>query len=87
MNPITRKSALTIIVLPALAMALGGRSIADEKIAKSQVNYRNEPNGDAQCSACRYFQPGKDSKSMGTCQIVDGSISPSGWCEAYTAKS
>lgn len=86
MNTINRRTALTAIVLPALAMAVRGRAPADEKIAKSQVNYRNQPNGDAQCSGCKYFQPGKDSKSTGTCQIVDGSISPSGWCEAYTAK-
>lgn len=87
MQKVTRRQALKVLILPALAAAIGGTTgIADAKSSKAQVKYQNHPKGSAKCSGCKFFMPGKSATAMGSCQIVDGSISPNGWCVAYTKK-
>jgi hypothetical protein len=87
MQKVTRRQALKVLILPALAAAIGGTTgIADAKSSKAQVKYQNHPKGGAKCSGCKFFMPGNSAKAMGSCQIVDGSISPNGWCVAYTKK-
>ena len=77
-----------IVVLPALAALLQAPAAADaSKASQSSMHYQNTPNGEMHCSGCRFFIPGKDASANGTCQIVDGSISPNGYCMAYSAKS
>lgn len=87
MRKLTRQDALKAIVLPALAAAVGvTTTIADAKSSKGAVKYQDKPKGSEKCDGCKFFIKGKTSKSMGKCQIVDGSISPNGWCIAYTKK-
>jgi len=75
------------MMLPALAIAVGIKTdLAEAKSSKAQLKYQNHPSGTAKCSNCRFFIPGKTAKLMGTCQIVAGSISPNGWCTAYSKK-
>jgi hypothetical protein len=83
----TRSEALkSLIVLPALAAAIIP-DIAEAKGSKAQFKYQNMPKNGQQCSTCRFFIPGKSPTAAGTCSIVSGSISPKGWCTAYSAKS
>lgn len=86
MRKMTREEALKAIVLPALAAAMGGAVVgtAQAKTSKAAVKYQNHPKGSAKCSTCKFFVAGKSKTAMGTCKIVDGAISPNGWCTAYT---
>ncbi len=86
---VTRRTFLEgAIVLPALAAALTGVAAADaSKAPQVQMHYQSTPNGNMHCAICKFFIPGKNAASDGTCQIVDGSISPNGYCMAYTPKS
>jgi hypothetical protein len=78
----------SMLALPALSALLTAEAAADASKAPQQaMHYQTTPNGSMQCSGCKFFIPGSDAKSAGTCQIVDGSISPNGYCMAYTAKS
>jgi len=88
MTKITRQEAIKVITLPALAAILAGGAIttAEAKSSKAAVKYQSKPKGSAKCSECRFFMAGKTKTAMGTCQIVDGSISPNGWCTAFTKK-
>ncbi len=85
---LTRSEALRgLVVLPALAGLLASTtSIAQAKSSKAQVKYQSHPSGTQKCSGCRFFHAGKSASANGTCTIVDGAISPNGWCVAYTAK-
>lgn len=75
------------IVLPALARLLTSAAVADaSKASQASMHYQTSPKGDAQCSKCQFFIPGQDAQSNGTCRIVDGSISPHGYCMAFAAK-
>jgi hypothetical protein len=77
-----------VLALPAFATLLAAKAGADaSKAPQSAMHYQTSPNGSMQCSQCRYFVPGPDAKSDGSCQVVDGSISPNGYCIAYSAKS
>ncbi len=86
---VTRRRFLEgAVVLPALAAALTRVAAADaSKAPQAQMHYQSTPNGNMHCAICKFFIPGKDASSNGTCQIVDGSISPNGYCMAYTPQS
>jgi hypothetical protein len=87
MEKLTRQDAIKAIVLPAFAAAIGVTTTkADAKSSKGAVKYQDKPKGSQKCAGCKFFIRGKTAKSMGGCQIVDGSISPNGWCVAYTKK-
>jgi hypothetical protein len=75
------------ILLPALAGLFTRAVLADDtKVTPSSVQYQTKPNGDKQCSKCNFFIAGQTADANGTCKIVDGVISPSGYCIAYNAK-
>ena len=48
-----------------------------EKLSKAQVQYQDSPKGIAMCATCTLFV------SPRACKVVEGDISPSGWCNAY----
>lgn len=87
-SDLSRRSFLaSAVILPLLAGALSSRAVADGgKASKDSMHYQTSPNNGMQCSGCRFFIPGQDAKSDGACKIVDGAISPNGYCMAYAAK-
>ena len=77
----------TAIALPAFAMMMGSVALADSsKASPSSLHYQTTPNGNKMCGGCKFFIPGSDPSSTGSCQIVDGSVSPHGYCDAFNAK-
>ena len=77
-----------VVILPALAGLLGaGITVAEAKGSQAQFKYQTKPNGTKKCSNCSLFIPGKTATATGTCKVVDGTISPNGYCIAWAAKS
>jgi hypothetical protein len=75
------------VILPALAgLLLAQTTPAEAKASKAQFKYQGTPNSGHKCSQCRFFVKGSSASANGTCSIVDGSISPNGWCTAFAAK-
>ena len=60
---------------------------AQAKVTKAAMQYQDHPKGSAECSNCLQFIPGKTPTAMGTCEVVEGAISPKGWCVAYVKKT
>jgi len=52
------------------------------KMAQASVQYQAQPKGDQKCAGCMHFIAGTN-----TCKLVDGQISPEGWCSIWAAKS
>lgn len=52
------------------------------KLTKAQVKYQEQPNGDQRCSNCLQFLA-----ESNTCKVVDGPISPQGWCSVWVKKA
>lgn len=75
------RRALLKATLVAIPVGLSGRAAAQSKIAQNMVQYQNEPKGDAECDKCVQFV------APGSCKVVDGKISPKGWCVAYAPKA
>ena len=74
------------LLAAAAAPALAGSAHAQAKLAKDAVKYQAKPKDGKDCDDCLQFVPGKNAKAMGTCKIVEGPISPNGWCIAFAQK-
>jgi hypothetical protein len=85
-------------IAAAAAMPLVLASTAAEaKATKAAVYYRDYPNGMRMCHMCKFYiaAGGRRSGMMGcgmmgggmmgagACQVVEGRISPMGWCDLY----
>jgi hypothetical protein len=69
----------------ALRGALGAAALAltpaaQAKVAQQAAGYQDKPQDGQQCSGCAHFH------APATCDIVDGTVSPSGWCKLFTKK-
>jgi hypothetical protein len=62
---------------PVLALMSGA---AEAKMAQAAVKYQAEPKEGHQCDGCTFFV------APNTCKMVDGDISPTGWCALWAAK-
>jgi anaerobic selenocysteine-containing dehydrogenase len=49
------------------------------KAAKSAFQYQDKPKDGKKCANCSLYIPG----AKGQCKVVEGDISPEGWCLAY----
>ena len=62
---------------PAAASAAAAADAAVEKKAR----YQSRPHGRERCAGCIHFQ------APNGCEIVEGQISPRGWCRNFTPKA
>lgn len=84
-----RKHLIKILAaLPAVAVAgLAAPRIAEAKGSKASFKYQDKPKNGQECDACRFYLPNKKNmKAKGGCTLVDGDISPKGWCIAFAKK-
>lgn len=71
-------------LLRGAAVTVGGTvailasvSPAQAKMTQKAAGYQDTPKGDQTCANCSLF------KAPAGCILVDGTISPSGWCRFY----
>jgi hypothetical protein len=48
-----------------------------DKMSKQQAEYQDSPKGIAMCATCTLFV------APHSCKVVDGDVSPNGWCKVY----
>ena len=58
-------------------LAARGQQAGMGKRSKEQVQYQDSPRGIAMCATCTLFVEPRG------CKVVDGEISPNGWCKEY----
>jgi len=79
-----------LAVAPFAAAAVASvSSEADAKGTKAAYKYVDHPVKNQKCAGCSLYIPNpKDpAKARGGCKVVDGSISPNGWCISYVPKA
>jgi High potential iron-sulfur protein len=88
MKRVSRREALAgIIVLPALAaIAVPAVAAQSGKASKEQYAYQAYPHDGERCANCKVYHAGKTPSSPGSCDLVQGSISPNGWCRVFVAR-
>lgn len=85
-GPLSRRALLgragAVIGVVAAAAPAGAdqKPPATSKIAQSVAKYQDHPKGPQRCEICLQFKPPNE------CQIVQGPISPTGWCQFFAAK-
>src|SRR6516165_1237060 len=75
-------------------------SSAQGKASKSVVHYRDYPKDRQMCGMCKFFEGGgmmgggmmgrgMMGRGMmdGECEVVEGRISPMGWCDLYARRA
>jgi hypothetical protein len=60
-----------------MALAPLSKTRALEKMTQQQALYQDSPKDIMMCATCTLFEPPK------TCKVVEGDVSPSGWCKAF----
>jgi hypothetical protein len=60
----------------ALILPMGFARGAD-KMSKQAAQYEDAPHGIAMCATCSLFEEPR------SCKVVEGDVSPNGWCKAY----
>ena len=76
MGVIIGATAVTALLIPKIA----------HMISKAWVQYQDHPEGDQYCASCVNFIPNIKSTANGTCMIVEGAISPHGWCKSFAQR-
>ncbi len=54
---------------------------APAKVSQASVQYQLQPKDDQKCANCQHFIA-----ESNTCQLVEGEISPEGWCLLWVKK-
>ncbi len=66
----------------ASAGAGQGAAAPGGKISQAQAQYQNMPKGDQKCAGCMHFVA-----ESNTCKVVEGTVSPEGWCMLWAKKA
>jgi hypothetical protein len=63
------------------ALALVGltcpRARAQQKMSKQEAEYQDSPKDIRMCATCTLFE------RPSSCKVVEGDVSPNGWCKAF----
>lgn len=81
----SKKGESTTGALPAGEPATGtdaAAPTASGKSSQASVQYQSQPKGDQQCAGCLHFMADSN-----TCKVVEGTVSPDGWCAVWTPKA
>jgi hypothetical protein len=78
---ISRRSAMQALSFAVVAapVMLATRS-ALAKMSQESATYQNSPKGNQNCANCKLFVP------PSSCTLVEGLISPQGWCKFWVGK-
>jgi hypothetical protein len=72
-----RRQVFRMIASGVAVFAAWARAFAVDKLAKSDVDYRDRPKGRERCDNCDVFLPPDG------CTSVQGKISTRGWCNIW----
>ena len=73
----------------AFVLALWGAeaALAQSKASKKAMQYQDQPKNGQKCDQCMQWEPGPKPGAPGGCKVVEGPISPNGWCVAFVKKA
>jgi len=74
---VSRRNVLQAAFSAAAVAAVAPRALAQQKMSQAEAEYQDRPKNDLACAACTLFRPPR------SCQVVQGDISPSGWCKFF----
>jgi hypothetical protein len=76
-SPPSRRTLLQRALSAAAIASWAMRTAAQQKMSHTDAEYQDRPNSGLICAACTLFRPPR------SCEIVEGDISPRGWCKFF----
>jgi len=70
----------SLVLAGAGVAALSMVARAQTKTPQKLVHYQSTPKDGHSCATCQYFQP------PDACKVVEGAVSPAGWCDLWVQK-
>lgn len=81
-HDLKRRTVLRAALVAGCALCLPEAGLAQSgKVSKTQAKYQDTPKGEQSCAKCLHFLAADSS-----CKIVEGKVSPQGWCQLWAAK-
>jgi hypothetical protein len=77
----SRRALLQAAAGAAAILGAAGSAAAQIKVSRASVAYQDQPDSGKRCGICAHFVP------PGMCRIVQGPISPQGYCTLFTPAS
>jgi hypothetical protein len=75
----TRRDVLgQVLIAGAAALVTTSASAQAKKTSQSTAKYQDTPKDGLECDMCTLFQ------APNACQVVEGAISPKGWCALFS---
>ena len=74
--PLVRRRLLRLAAAAVAGWAAPGNP-APQKVSQAEALYQDRPKGGLSCAACTLFRP------PAACAVVEGRISPHGWCRFF----
>ena len=88
-SEISRRQAIAVGTALVARTALGAMIVTPlrvgAKAAKADFYYQERAKDGKSCSTCRLFAPTESGR--GTCAVVEGDVSSTGWCLAYSPRT
>lgn len=83
-SPLSRRHALAnamrLFAAVGVSLAATDTARAQSKVPQKIAGYQDQSKDQHRCAICAHFTP------PASCQIVDGQISPNGWCKLFSPK-
>jgi hypothetical protein len=73
----TRRDLLRTVPSVFAILPPYGTGRASDKMTREQAQYQDQPKGISMCATCTLFEPPR------SCKVVEGDVSPQGWCKAF----
>ena len=73
----SRRALLRLALGVAVLMPTGARAQARRKMTRAEALYQDTPQDIRMCATCTLFEP------PSACKVVEGAVSPTGWCKAF----
>ncbi len=74
-------NAMRLATAAGISLSLMGAARAQQaKVAQKAAGYQDQPQSNHRCAICTHFSP------PNLCNVVDGQISPNGWCRLFAPK-
>lgn len=61
--------------------------MGDPGIRKALAYVDESPNADKDCANCKFFKEAANGEACGGCEIITGSIAPTGYCNSWVARA
>jgi hypothetical protein len=72
-----RRNLLSVLASCVAIGLAAATAPAQQKMSQGDAEYQDRPKSGLACAACSLFRPPR------SCQVVEGDISPEGWCRFF----